>query len=99
LSIKAIKDGYEIQLRNYGTGLRHNNPVIKVTIDIVWRMTPSPLAAGHFFKMLLERLGDNLQVKDTQELQALLTQPDAPRPEPQAGGDSAKGLEQTSDQP
>ena len=31
--------------------------------------------ANHLFKMLLERLGDNLQVKDAQELQALMTQP------------------------
>jgi hypothetical protein len=31
--------------------------------------------ASHFFKMLLERLSDNLQVKDTQELQALMAQP------------------------
>jgi hypothetical protein len=38
-------------------------------------MTPSPLAASHIFKMLLERLGDNLQVKDTQELKGLMTQP------------------------
>jgi hypothetical protein len=35
--------------------------------------------ANHLFKMLLERLGDNLQVKDTQELKTLMTQPSGRR--------------------